>query len=204
MKNNNTLLKSCIVATFTVLTSTSALAQVTSQACGPVNPVTHPVTPVQIITPSCTTSSKSYTVCVKPNITPPICITSTLDPTGIGSYDTTQLSSMNTKVADFVAAQRTYMAQIQGYNSCLKQHCAAALGATPAAGQTLPQAILAMQAECKKLVPAIPVQPTTNVPRKPERSDFPPTEDPFQAEAAYQSAMNKYRQEMAALGLPVN
>ena len=61
---------------------------------------------------------------------------------------------MNTKVADFVAAQRDYMAKIQAYNTCLKNNCFEILNAKPLAGQTLPQQVLNMQAECKKLTPA--------------------------------------------------
>lgn len=156
MKSNKllTLSKYCAIVALTALTSLAANAQVTSQACGPLNPVTNPTTPITTVVPVCTNTSKSYSVCNKPAITPPVCITSTLDPAGTGSYDTTQLSSMNTKVADFVAAQRDYIAKIQGYNKCLRDNCYDILNAKPVTGSSLPAQVIEMQAECRKLVPA--------------------------------------------------
>jgi hypothetical protein len=199
MKSNTILAitKYCALVTLTALTSLAANAQVTSQACGPLNPVTNPTTPVPTTVPVCTNTSKTYTICEKPSVTPPVCITSTLDPTGIGFYDTNQLNSMNTKVADFVAAQRSYIAQLQGYNACLKQHCTAALEATPLAGQLLPQSLLNMQAECKKLTPPVTTKTPPTLPRKPEPSDCFGSDDQF---SCYDNLMQQYNKQMKALG----
>lgn len=198
MKRNNllTITKYCALVTVTALISLAANAQVVSQACGPLNPVTHPTTPVPTTVPVCTNTSKTYTICQKPNVTPPVCITTTLDPTGIGFYDTTQLNSMKTKIDDSVAAQRTYIAQLQSYNACLKQHCAAASDAQPVTGQLLPLSLLNMQAECKKLTPPVTKTPP-NLPRKPEYSDCKFSEDPFYC---YDNLMREYNKQMKALG----
>lgn len=170
MKSNVRLLKYSVLTTYItfLLASTSTLAQVVSQACGPIQPMALAPIPVAINGQQCDLKSQAYTLCVKPTLTPPVCPTFDSD----NAYNTNQLPTLQQNIDSSVQTTREYAAKAKGYNECLRKNCfalkkyildfdanignvspavLARLGDRP---PEIPSQVMQMNIECNKLSPA--------------------------------------------------